>query len=174
MVAEQLIQKGKTLPDTLLPLFLKEPLLRYGALRMLYVNNQTSLIPDSLKDASALAKAYISLDEVGKKDSLIFLKSMPMEYKNRAGNLYFYRFRSKDEYFGKPGKLTWVWLPNDLNSKSLQEHPESGGRTINQSYPIEQQMRDVLLNYRFEKRKRWVALSLLNGDSDWEYAEYGE
>ncbi len=174
MVAEQLVQKGKTLPDTLLPFFFKEPLLRYGALRMLYVNNQTSLIPDSLKDVSALAKAYITFDEVGKKDSLFFLKSMPMEHKNQAGNLYFYRFRSKDEYYGKPGKLTWVWLPNELNSKTLKEHPESGGRTINQSYPLEQQMRDVLLNYRFEKRKRWVALSLLNGDSDWEYAEYGD
>ncbi|MEN9511654.1 MAG: hypothetical protein RLZZ370_1473 [Bacteroidota bacterium] len=171
MVAEQLIQKGKTLPDTLLPFFFKEPLLRYGALRMLYVNNQTSLIPDSLKDVSALAKAYITFDEVGKKDSLIFLKTMSMEYKNQEGKIYFYRFRAKDEYYGKPGKLTWVWLPNELNSKSLNKHPESGGRTINQGYPLEQQMKDVLLNYRFEKRKRWVAASL-NNDSDWEYTEY--
>jgi hypothetical protein len=124
-----------------------------------------------MKDVSALAKAYITFDEVGKKDSLIFLKTMSMEYKNQEGKIYFYRFRAKDEYYGKPGKLTWVWLPNELNSKSLNKHPESGGRTINQGYPLEQQMKDVLLNYRFEKRKRWVAASL-NNDSDWEYTEY--
>ncbi|MBU6325703.1 MAG: hypothetical protein KJS92_09465, partial [Bacteroidetes bacterium] len=174
MVAEQLFSKGKTLPDTLLPFLLKEPLLRYGALSMLYLNEKPNLIPDSLKGALPLAKSYIMFDEVGRKDSLIFLKSMPMEYEKRAGNLYFFRLRAKDEYFGKPGKLTWVWLPESLSAKTMKKNLESARRTINQSYSLEQQMNDVLLNYRFEKRKRWVALSLLNSDSDWEYTEYGE
>ncbi len=174
MVAEELFTKGKSLPDTLIPFFLKEPLLRYGALRMLVMNNKANQIPDSLKGPLNLAKAFITFDELGAKDSLIFLKSQPMEYKKQNGNMYFFRLREEDEYFGKPGKLAWVWLPLEQNAKTMKQHPEAGRRQINQAYSLDRQMGDVLLSYRFEKKKRWVAPSFGDAENDWEYTNYAE
>jgi hypothetical protein len=92
----QLLRKGHPVHDSLIGEFAAMDEFRYELYTDLKKMNKAVLFPDKFKTQIEIARSRLfSLQKYSKPDTLVFLEKLPLHYKERNGNLYFFKYKEK-------------------------------------------------------------------------------
>lgn len=109
-----LLRNKKSLPDTMLNYFAAMDEYRYELYSGLRNNNMLNLFPSTFNSQVQLAKSKL-LDissNYNKPDSLVYLDKLPVQFKERNGFVFFFKYRNKKDE--NTWRLATVGLvPND-------------------------------------------------------------
>ncbi|MDB5197339.1 MAG: hypothetical protein JWP88_1710, partial [Flaviaesturariibacter sp.] len=96
-LAYLMLRNGKPLPDTMLKYYASLPDYRYEVYSDLNFLKKQSAYPAGFKDLVALARAKLVYNARynNKPDTLIYLDKLPMTFKGKSGQLYFFKYKDK-------------------------------------------------------------------------------
>ena len=117
-----LLQNKRAVPDTMLNFFAGTDEYRYELYLDLKRLKQLNLFPAAQKNQQAIARSEILYSQsYNKPDTLVFMEKFPVDYKDRSGYVYVFKYKEKKE--DNTWKLATVGLlPKD---ESLYEFPET-------------------------------------------------
>ncbi|MBK6825758.1 MAG: hypothetical protein IPG86_02210 [Chitinophagaceae bacterium] len=94
----QLVQKGKSYPDTLLRYFAGLDEYRFELYQDLQLVKKQDLFPAAFNNHLDLGRsALLETKDYEKPDSLVFIQSMPATVKDKKGLVYFYKYKTKKD-----------------------------------------------------------------------------
>jgi len=94
----QLVQKGKSYPDSLLRYFAGLDEYRYELYKDLQQVKKQKLFPAAFNNHLDLGRsALLETKDYEKPDSLVFIQSLPAGVKEKKGLVYFYKYKTKKD-----------------------------------------------------------------------------
>jgi hypothetical protein len=121
-----MLKNNKPVPDTLLKYFASMDLYRYELYSVLKHMKRTDLFPSMYNNHIDLAKSELmDVNSYNPPDTFVFLASYPVNYKNKDGQIYFFKYKKKKEENG--WKIATAGLvPKDPKSYEFEEaEPEN-------------------------------------------------
>ena len=94
-----LLRNKKAIPDTLLKYFATSDDYRYELYSDLKRNHLSNLFPASFNNQLALAKSKLFeiSSDYNKPDSLVYLDKFPVQYKERSGFVFFFKYKTDED-----------------------------------------------------------------------------
>jgi hypothetical protein len=160
-----LLRNKKSVPDTMLNYFAGLDDYRYELYSDLQELNLSNLFPATFNSQVELAKSKLFdiSSNYNKPDSLVYLDKLPIQFKERNGFVFFFKYKSqKDDNSWKIASVGIV--PNDLkqfgfNTKKLnyreeQQYDFTGltNTKLDNETPIAGQLKKALKKMQYSKR----------------------
>jgi uncharacterized protein YbaP (TraB family) len=97
-IAILMLQKNKSIPDTMIHFYASSDIYRYQLYKELKKMKRSDLFPSKFNNHISLAKSELmSLNSYDVPDSLVFLAAYPLRYKGKDAQVYFFRYRKKKD-----------------------------------------------------------------------------
>ncbi|MBO9681223.1 MAG: TraB/GumN family protein [Flavisolibacter sp.] len=162
-----LLRNKKAVPDTMLKYFAALDDYRYELYSDLKEGKLSNLFPSAFSSQVQLAKGR--LFEVGsnynKPDSVVYIDKLPVQFRERKGFVYFFKYRSKRDDNGwkiatvgiVPGDAKQFEFENkDNRERRLYNFTELTNTKINSESALSDQLKKVLKKMLYSKRNSAV------------------
>ena len=154
----------KAIPDTLLKYFAGQDEFRYELYTDLKELKQAGLFPAIYNNHVELAKSkLLNLNSYEVPDTIVYVDRLPLQYKNRTGFVYFFKYRQKKDDNSWKIALTGL-IPSDADAFEFDKtgtikeeykynFTEMTGAKIDEDEPLKDQLQKALKKKLFAKRK---------------------
>lgn len=158
-----LLRHNRPVPDTLLSYFAALDHYRYNLYRELKKTGKASSIPKNfLKREELLRSRLLSMQTYDRPDTLVFLQTLPVQYKEQEGLLYFYKYKEKGEegawklavagMVPKNGQSI-EWEGKDEADEYEYDFTEVTGTKLNTETSEKEQLEKLLKKLLYSRRK---------------------
>ena len=169
LAADQWLKAGKTIPDSMVQMYLNKPMLRWGMMRLMATYPDLLPMPDSLRDGKLIAESYARFDELGSRDSITYLKFDTVMNRGELGMIYHFKVKRYKAPKGDQGHIYSIWLNKKLTDEEISLRPRLLKVRI-MGKDLWTQCQEQSNRLVFESRKRWKS-SFPKGS---EYEHYGD
>jgi len=152
------------IPDTLLKYFAGQDEFRYELYTDLKELKQAGLFPAIYNNHVELAKSkLLNLNSYEVPDTIVYVDRLSLQYKNRTGFVYFFKYRQKKDDNSWKIALTGL-IPSDADAFEFDKtgtikeeykynFTEMTGTKIDEDEPLKDQLQKALKKKLFAKRK---------------------
>jgi hypothetical protein len=162
--AQVMLRNGKALPDTLLTYFASLDDFRFDLYFYLKKIRQLDRFPAKYNNHVDIARSeLLNVSTYSFPDTLVYLNRFPVQYKDRKGYIYFFKYRKKKD--DKVWKIATAGLvPEQPGTYSFEvkksyreeqdyDFSELTDTRIDEDEPLDEQLRKVLKKKLYSKRK---------------------
>jgi uncharacterized protein YbaP (TraB family) len=143
-----LLNNEKPVADSILKVFTGRPDYRWRLLSTKLPKAVADSLMPIMKDPQLMAYTFLSSENRGSQDSMVFLDKRSINAKDRKGSVYFYKHTYKNGYYDE-WYLDWVLIPEDLTKvKPVKKDPAYYIRNaeLNTTVPVKDQI-DLQMEY---------------------------
>jgi uncharacterized protein YbaP (TraB family) len=159
-----LLRNKKALPDSLLKYFAGLDEYRYDLYTSLKEQKQLALFPAAYNNQVDLARSKLLSNNgsYDKPDSIVFVDKLPVQYKDRSGYVYYFKYKQKKD--DNAWRLATVGIvpadPKQFEFERKEKYyeeqaynfTEPKGTKIEPDEPIKEQMKKMLKKMQYSKR----------------------
>jgi uncharacterized protein YbaP (TraB family) len=158
-----LLRNNRPVADSMLSVFASLDEFRYELYDDLKTLNKANLFPVSFKDQRSMARSrLLDLQDYNKPDTLVYLEKLPLQYKDRKGLLYFFKYKDKKE--DNSWKIATAGLfPQDsttlefgekgLTKEDEYNFTELGSTKLSAETPLKEQLEKLRKKLLYSRRK---------------------
>lgn len=176
-----LLRNKRPVPDTMLAYFAGMDDYRYELYNDLKKVNQLSLFPAAFKNGLAIARSQLlSEQSYTKLDTVVFMEKVPLQYKDRDGYIYVFKYKEKKE--DNSWKLATVGLlpknetvyqfeeESDARAERSYDFTNVSATKLTSDTPEKEQINGLIKRLLYSKRKS--ASQFYNEDNRYNDAEF--
>ncbi len=142
-----LLRNNEPVPDSLFTKFASLDRYRVELYTDLKDMNKLHHFPKAEKNQMAMVKSLL-LEEIGnykEPDTLVFLDTLPVNYKGQAGRIFFYKYKKmRDDDAWSLAVAGMQPLDKDSIDVLPSEFMQAEGRTLENDQPVDMQLKKVL------------------------------
>jgi hypothetical protein len=159
-----LVRHKQTIPDTLLSYFAAQDEFRYELYTDLKDMKRLQVFPAKYNNPIGLSKSkLLNLNSYEMPDSIVFVDTLRLQYKDRNGYIYFFKYRQKKD--GNSWKIAMAGIvPSDPAAYEFEKKgtkkedydysfTEMTGAKIVEDEPTKDQLKKALKRKLYSKRK---------------------
>ncbi|HVF81800.1 MAG TPA: TraB/GumN family protein, partial [Flavisolibacter sp.] len=176
-----LLRNKRRVPDTLFTYFARMDDYRYQLFADLKKLDQLSLFPASFKNKIAIASSrLLSEQSYTKLDTVVFIKKVPLQYKDRDGYIYVFKVKEKREdnswklatvgLLPKDDSAFWYENAGDMEEEQVYDFTDITTIRLTSETPEKEQIDSLIKRLLYSKRKS--AARFYNEDNRYNDAEF--